>query len=124
MTKASRGGSFVIQGGHPVSGTIAPCGNKNEALPLVAAALLVPGRVQIDSVPRIRDVEMLVDAVRGLGVVRIVVDKSSLVVYRESCLYTGPTVSYGLRSDPFRQSSAEPRPNVTSDRQFITRGVR
>jgi len=67
VTKASRGGSFVIQGGHPVSGTIAPCGNKNEALPLVAAALLVPGRVQIDSVPRIRDVEMLVDAVRGLG---------------------------------------------------------
>jgi UDP-N-acetylglucosamine 1-carboxyvinyltransferase len=67
VTTASRGGSFVIEGGHPISGTIAPCGNKNEALPLVAAALLVPGLVRIDNTPRIRDVEMLVDAIRGLG---------------------------------------------------------
>ena len=37
------GDRFVIEGGHPVGGDVTPSGNKNEALPLLAAALSRPG---------------------------------------------------------------------------------
>jgi len=60
---------FVVEGGHPVTGTIAPAGNKNEALPVLAASLLVSGEVVIDNVPRIEDVSILLEALRQLGVV-------------------------------------------------------
>src|SRR5215467_2017729 len=59
---------FVIEGGHPIGGDVIPSGNKNEALPLLAASLLAPGNVVIDNVPRIRDVTTLIELVRGLGV--------------------------------------------------------
>ena len=59
---------FVVDGGRPVSGTIAPAGNKNEALPVLAASLLVSGEVVIDNVPRIEDVSILLEALRQLGV--------------------------------------------------------
>jgi UDP-N-acetylglucosamine 1-carboxyvinyltransferase len=65
---ASAGDRFVIEGGYPVGGEVTPSGNKNEALPLVAAALLASGPFLIDNVPRIRDVTTLIDLVRGLGV--------------------------------------------------------
>src|SRR5213078_4780298 len=57
---------FVIDGGHPVGGTVTPSGNKNEALPLLAASLLGSGSVTIENVPRIRDVDhaVAVDASR------------------------------------------------------------
>ena len=59
---------FVIEGGHPIGGDVTPSGNKNEALPLLAASLLAPGNVVIDNVPRIRDVTTLIELVRALGV--------------------------------------------------------
>jgi hypothetical protein len=49
-------------------GEVTPSGNKNEALPLLAAALLASGNVGIENVPRIRDVSTLIELVRGLGV--------------------------------------------------------
>ena len=62
------GDRFVIEGGHPVGGEVTPSGNKNEALPLLAAALLTSGSVGIENVPRIRDVSTLIELVRALGV--------------------------------------------------------
>src|SRR5262249_61732159 len=59
---------FVIEGGHPIGGEVIPTGNKNEALPLLAASLLAPGNVVIENVPRIRDVTTLIELVRALGV--------------------------------------------------------
>src|SRR5262245_50565901 len=59
---------FVIEGGHPIGGEVTPSGNKNEALPLLAASLLAAGNVVIENVPRIRDVTTLIELVRGLGV--------------------------------------------------------
>src|SRR5881296_235293 len=59
---------FVIEGGHPVGGDVTPSGNKNEALPLLAASLLAAGSVVIENVPRIRDVTTLIEILRGLGV--------------------------------------------------------
>jgi len=59
---------FVVQGGHRLSGTIRPSGNKNAALPIIAAALLTEHPVTLENVPRIRDVETLVELVRTLDV--------------------------------------------------------
>src|SRR3954465_3117108 len=59
---------FVIEGGAPLSGTVAPAGNKNAALPLIAAALLTPEPVILHNVPRIRDTEALIELLADLGV--------------------------------------------------------
>jgi UDP-N-acetylglucosamine 1-carboxyvinyltransferase len=59
--------SFVIQGSQPLSGTIRANGNKNGALPILAACLLVAGPVRLTNVPRIRDVETMVELLRGVG---------------------------------------------------------
>jgi UDP-N-acetylglucosamine 1-carboxyvinyltransferase len=58
---------FVIQGGVPLSGTIVPAGNKNGALPILASALLTDDEVVIRNVPRIADVEAMIDLLRHLG---------------------------------------------------------
>jgi UDP-N-acetylglucosamine 1-carboxyvinyltransferase len=59
---------FEIEGGHPISGTIRPSGNKNAALPLLAATLLTNEEVVLRNVPDIRDVEALLEILRDLGV--------------------------------------------------------
>jgi UDP-N-acetylglucosamine 1-carboxyvinyltransferase len=58
---------FVIEGGYPLSGTIAPAGNKNAALPVLAASLLTEEEVVLRNIPRIRDVEAMIDLLVGLG---------------------------------------------------------
>jgi UDP-N-acetylglucosamine 1-carboxyvinyltransferase len=65
---STSGDRFVIQGGYPLGGDVIPSGNKNEALPLLAAALLASGPVVIENVPHIRDVATLIELVRVLGV--------------------------------------------------------
>jgi UDP-N-acetylglucosamine 1-carboxyvinyltransferase len=67
------GDRFLVEGGHPLRGTVTPAGNKNEALPVLAACLLVEGPVVIDNVPRIRDVTALLEGLRHLGV-RVALD--------------------------------------------------
>ncbi len=47
---------FIIEGGVPLRGEVLPAGNKNAALPLLAACLLTPEPVVLRNVPRIRDV--------------------------------------------------------------------
>ena len=59
---------FVIEGGVPLSGTVVPAGNKNAALPLLAASLLTRDQVVLHNVPAIRDTEAMVDLLAGLGV--------------------------------------------------------
>jgi UDP-N-acetylglucosamine 1-carboxyvinyltransferase len=61
------GDRLTVEGGRPVEGTIRAAGNKNEALPVIAASLLVSGPVVLDNLPRIGDVETLLQAVRSLG---------------------------------------------------------
>lgn len=71
---------FVIDGGVPLSGTVVPAGNKNGALPIIAAALLTSDEVVISNVPRISDVESLVDLLGGLGVEVQWRDRNELVL--------------------------------------------
>ena len=60
--------SFVIEGGRPLDGAIRAAGNKNAALPIVAAALLTDEPVTLTNVPAIRDVETMIALVADLGV--------------------------------------------------------
>ena len=59
--------SFVIEGGRPLSGTIRAAGNKNGALPILAGCLLTSEPVTLTNVPRIRDVETMVELLADLG---------------------------------------------------------
>ncbi len=58
---------FVVQGGVPLSGTFVPAGNKNGALPIVAATLLTDDEVVLRNVPRISDVEAKIELLADLG---------------------------------------------------------
>lgn len=58
---------FVIEGGNPISGALQARGNKNAALPMLAAALLTDNEVTLSNVPRIRDVEAQIGLLRQLG---------------------------------------------------------
>ena len=60
--------SFVIEGGRPLHGSVRVAGNKNAALPIIAAALLTEEPVTLRNVPAIRDVATMLDLVADLGV--------------------------------------------------------
>jgi UDP-N-acetylglucosamine 1-carboxyvinyltransferase len=59
--------SFVIEGGRPLSGSIRAAGNKNGALPILAATVLASEEVRLTNVPRIRDVETMVELLVDIG---------------------------------------------------------
>src|SRR5919107_6091550 len=65
---AARMEKFVIEGGTPLSGSIVPAGNKNAALPALAACLLTEDEVILRNIPRIRDVDDMLGLLAGLGV--------------------------------------------------------
>lgn len=60
--------SFIIEGKHPLSGTITPQGAKNEALQVICATLLTEEEVRIDNVPDILDVNNLIQLLMDIGV--------------------------------------------------------
>ena len=60
--------SFVIEGGHPLKGSITPQGAKNEALQILCAVLLTPETVTIHNIPDIVDVNKLIQLLKNLGV--------------------------------------------------------
>jgi UDP-N-acetylglucosamine 1-carboxyvinyltransferase len=59
--------AFVIEGGRPLNGRVRAAGNKNGALPIVAACLLTGEPVTLTNVPRIRDVETMVEILVDIG---------------------------------------------------------
>ena len=60
--------AFIIEGGHPLSGTIEPQGAKNEALQVICATLLTSEKVTIHNIPHIRDVMNLIQLLKDVGV--------------------------------------------------------
>ncbi len=60
--------SFVIEGGRPLGGRVTAAGNKNAALPILAACLLTDEPITLSNVPRIRDAEIMVELIAALGV--------------------------------------------------------
>jgi len=59
---------FLIEGGHVLSGTVTPVGNKNAALPLLAASLLTQETLRIENVPDIGDVSTKIQLLQRMGV--------------------------------------------------------
>jgi UDP-N-acetylglucosamine 1-carboxyvinyltransferase len=101
---------FVVEGGHRLKGRVRPAGNKNAALPMVAATLLTEEEVILENVPDIRDVRTLLDLVQSLGAevewvganeVRIAarevrkgnLDPSAAAKIRASILLAGPMLA-------------------------------
>jgi UDP-N-acetylglucosamine 1-carboxyvinyltransferase len=65
---------LIIQGGHPLSGEVTPSGNKNAALPLLAACLLTDEPIILHNVPDIRDVQDMIALLQSLGVEAVKLD--------------------------------------------------
>jgi UDP-N-acetylglucosamine 1-carboxyvinyltransferase len=59
---------FIVEGGHPLSGTIRPAGNKNELQPALAASLLTDEEITLYNVPNTNDRATLLAIMRGIGV--------------------------------------------------------
>ncbi|MBN1437941.1 MAG: UDP-N-acetylglucosamine 1-carboxyvinyltransferase [Anaerolineales bacterium] len=59
---------FIIEGQIPLRGDVTPSGNKNAALPILAACLLTREPVVLHNVPNIRDVQCMIDLLKQLGV--------------------------------------------------------
>ncbi|HJQ21600.1 MAG TPA: UDP-N-acetylglucosamine 1-carboxyvinyltransferase [Gemmatimonadaceae bacterium] len=72
---------FIVEGGRKLSGTIRPSGNKNAALPIVAASLLSEHPVTLENVPRIRDVEALVQLCKSVGAQCEWVERNTLRIH-------------------------------------------
>jgi UDP-N-acetylglucosamine 1-carboxyvinyltransferase len=58
---------YLVRGGATLHGTVRPAGNKNAALPVIAASTLAEGPVELDNIPRIRDVETMLAILGELG---------------------------------------------------------
>ena len=72
---------FRITGGKKLSGTLAPRGNKNEALPAIAAALLSSDPILLEHVPRIADVMSMVALIKTIGVEAEWIDSDILRIH-------------------------------------------
>jgi UDP-N-acetylglucosamine 1-carboxyvinyltransferase len=113
MAIAAREGiveSFVIEGGVPLRGSVRPAGNKNAALPILAACLLTADPVTLDNVPRIRDVEAMIELLCDIGaevewlgpnrlrvwaadISKTVLDADLCTRIRASILFAGPLLA-------------------------------
>ncbi len=99
-------GTFVIEGGHPLNGSITPQGAKNEALQVVCAVLLTSEPVTISNLPDIVDVNRLIDLLSSMGVK---VEKLDAGSFR----FQADDVNIGyLESEEFRQKGGGLRGSV------------
>src|SRR5919198_516119 len=88
---------FVIQGGAPLSGEITAAGNKNAALPILAACLLTDEELVLSNVPRIRDTETQIAVLEGLGVKATWSDGNTLHLQADAVSQVGPDESHSAR---------------------------
>jgi UDP-N-acetylglucosamine 1-carboxyvinyltransferase len=79
---------FIIEGGAPLDGTVVPAGNKNAALPLLAASLLTREEVVLRNIPRIRDVEAMIELLRRLDVYIEWRDENVLAIRADAVSHT------------------------------------
>ena len=98
--------SFIIEGGHPLSGTITPQGAKNEALEVICASLLTSDEVIIKNVPDILDVNNLIQLLTEIGVSVNRLDKNKYSFKAENI-----NLDY-LESDDFIQKCSSLRGSV------------
>src|SRR5688572_30033898 len=88
---------FVIEGGYPLSGRVVPAGNKNAALPILAASLLTDEEVVIGNVPRIGDADAMIALLGDLGVSVLWRDDHELVLRANAVRSTDVDEDLGSR---------------------------
>jgi UDP-N-acetylglucosamine 1-carboxyvinyltransferase len=88
---------FVIEGGYPLSGRVVPAGNKNAALPILAASLLTDEEVVIGNVPRIGDADAMIALLEDLGVSVLWRDDHELVLRANAVRSTDVDEDLGSR---------------------------
>ncbi len=98
--------AFIIEGGHPLKGTIIPQGAKNEALQVICATLLTSEPITIENIPDIRDVNNLIQLLKDIGV-KVVVNGPGALTFQASDL----NLAY-LESDEFVRKCAALRGSV------------
>lgn len=99
--------AFVIEGGHPLTGTIQPQGAKNEALQVICATLLTSEPVTIHNIPNIRDVNNLIQLLKDIGVKVNKQEHANSFVFQADNL----NLDY-LQSDEFVKKCSELRGSV------------
>jgi UDP-N-acetylglucosamine 1-carboxyvinyltransferase len=87
--------SFVIEGGYPLTGRLRASGNKNGALPILAACLLTDEPVTLANVPRIRDVQTMLDLLANVGADTEWIGDNELRVHAQD---VGPEIDEELAS--------------------------
>jgi UDP-N-acetylglucosamine 1-carboxyvinyltransferase len=85
--------AFRVRGGAPLRGTVRLSGAKNSALKLMAASLLCDQELSLSSVPRIADVPVMADILRGLGV------EVDLDLEAETCVLRAPDPAWHAPAD-------------------------
>lgn len=102
---------YIIDGGYPLKGKIKPNGNKNAALPIIAAALLTDEEVILRNIPQIEDVNIMIEIAIQLGADIKKIDNNTISIkngfkttninhelgkkIRTSILFAGPLIARG-----------------------------
>ena len=108
-------GTFVVEGGRPLSGTIEPQGAKNEALQILCAVLLTAEPVEITNVPDIVDINKLLQILEALGV-RIQKKSDNHYVFQADQI----NLDY-LKSDDFKSDGRKIRGSIMLVGPLLTR---
>ncbi|MCS7183989.1 MAG: UDP-N-acetylglucosamine 1-carboxyvinyltransferase [Patescibacteria group bacterium] len=77
---------IIIRGGKKLSGEISVCGSKNATLPILAASILIEGKIILENVPQITDVEVMMKILNYLGA-EIVRDNKNLIINTKNIYY-------------------------------------
>ena len=71
---------YIIKGGHPLVGEVEIGGAKNAALAILAAAIMTDETVLIDNLPDVNDINVLLDAIEGIGAMVHRVDRHTVKI--------------------------------------------
>ena len=107
--------SFIIEGGHPLQGTIKPQGAKNEALQIICATLLTDEPVIVNNIPNILDINNLIILLQDIGV-----EVSKLEKSKYSFCAKNLNIDY-LSSKEFVQKCSQLRGSVLMIGPLLTR---
>ena len=84
--------SFIVEGGHRLSGTIRPQGAKNEALQIISAVLLTKEEVRISNIPEILDIRNLILLLESMGV-KVTRHEKGVYTFKADDIDTGYVMS-------------------------------
>ena len=76
---------YIIKGGNPLVGEVEIGGAKNAALAILAAAIMTDETVLIDNLPDVNDVNVMIEAIGGIGAMVQRIDRHTVKIKRTAC---------------------------------------